>query len=184
MEEAVICMTLVNICRLNPLDSVVWYRFIKRAQQLGFSLIGITELLMLRVDGQTRLMLGQMFAHFGTQVTLVTRGRRLLSGYEPEIASALTEILQEEGLRIVTSSQVRGVARAEEGVALNVLRQGRVQMFTADKLLIATGRCPNTQGLKSSTSNSRREGCLMARRSLHVSRGGRTSWWYSVQIVF
>jgi mercuric reductase len=92
------------------------------------------------------LELGQMFARFGTQVTLVTRGRSILSGYEPEIAEALTEILQEEGLRIITSAQVRGVARTEEGITLSV-QQGRAQTFTAAKLLIATGRRPNTQAL-------------------------------------
>ncbi len=47
----------------------------------------------------------------------------------------------------MTSAQVRSVAHTEEGVALNVLRQGRAQMFTADKLLIATSRRPNTEAL-------------------------------------
>jgi mercuric reductase len=97
--------------------------------------------------GYIALELGQMFARFGTQVTLVTRGKSLLSGYEPEIAETLTEILQEEGLRIITSGQVRGVTRAEEGVTLSVQRHARAQTFTADKLLIATGRRPNTQAL-------------------------------------
>src|SRR5712692_8445577 len=70
--------------------------------------------------GYIALELGQMFARFGTEVTLVTRGKRILSGYEPEIADALTEILKEEGLRIVTGAQVRGVERSGEGVALSV----------------------------------------------------------------
>jgi mercuric reductase len=103
--------------------------------------------LLILGGGYIALELGQMFARFGTQVTLVTRGKSILSGYEPEIAEALTEILQEEGLRIVTSAQVRGVAHAEEGVTLSVQRQGRAQTFTAEKLLIATGRRPNTREL-------------------------------------
>jgi mercuric reductase len=103
--------------------------------------------LLILGGGYIALELGQMFARFGTQVTLVTRGKSILSGYEPEIAEALSEILQEEGLRIVTSAQVRGVERVGEGVSLSALRQGRTQTFTADKLLIAVGRRPNTQGL-------------------------------------
>jgi mercuric reductase len=103
--------------------------------------------LLILGGGSIALELGQMFARFGTQVTLVTRGKSILSGYEPEIAEALSEILQEEGLRIVTSAQVRGVERAGEGVTLSTLRHGRVQTFTADTLLIAVGRRPNTQGL-------------------------------------
>jgi mercuric reductase len=97
--------------------------------------------------GSIALELGQMFARFGTEVTLVTRGWTILSGYEPEIAEALTAILQEEGLRLVTGAQVRGVERAAAGVALMVQRHGSQQTFTAEKLLVATGRRPNTQAL-------------------------------------
>ncbi len=45
--------------------------------------------LLLLGGGFIALELGQMFARFGTQVTLVTRGKSILSGYEPEIAEAL-----------------------------------------------------------------------------------------------
>jgi mercuric reductase len=103
--------------------------------------------LLILGGGYIALELGQMFARFGTRVTLVTRGSRLLSGYEPEIAEALTEILQEEGLRIVTSALVRGVEQGGEGVTLSALHHGSHQTFTADKLVIATGRRPNTREL-------------------------------------
>jgi mercuric reductase len=101
--------------------------------------------LLILGGGYIALELGQMFARFGTQVTLVTRGPRILSGYEPEIAEALTEILQEEGLRIVTGAQVRGVERAGEGVALSLQRHGCQQTLSAQKLLVATSRRPNTE---------------------------------------
>lgn len=101
--------------------------------------------LLILGGGYIALELGQMFARFGTQVTLVTRGRSILSGYEPEIAEALTEILQEEGLRIVTDAKVLGVERASEGVTLSVQRHREQHAFTAEKLLVATGRRPNTQ---------------------------------------
>jgi mercuric reductase len=101
--------------------------------------------LLILGGGYIALELGQMFARFGTEVTLVTRGSTILSGYEPEIAEALTEILQEEGLRIVTGAQVRGVRSEGEGIALSVQRHGSQQTFTAEQLLVSTGRRPNTQ---------------------------------------
>src|SRR6202011_1788945 len=103
--------------------------------------------LLILGGGYIALELGQMFARFGTEVTLVTRGKSILSGYEPEIAGALTEILQEEGLRIVTGAQVRGVRSEGEGVALSVQRHGSQQMFTAEHLLVSTVQCPNTEPL-------------------------------------
>src|SRR6266566_1400805 len=72
----------------------------------------LTELprsLLILGGGYIALELGQMFARFGSEVTIVTRGSSILTGYEPEIADALTEILREEGLQIVTGAQVRTV---------------------------------------------------------------------------
>src|SRR2546421_517592 len=103
--------------------------------------------LLILGGGYIALELGQMFARFGTQVTLVTRGKRILSGYEPEIAEALTEILKAEGLRIVTGAQVRGVERSGEGVALSIQRHASQQTLSAEQLLVATSRRPNTQGI-------------------------------------
>ncbi len=101
--------------------------------------------LLILGGGYIALELGQMFARFGTQVTLVTRGNTILSGYEPEIAAALTMILLEEGLRIVTGAQLRGVRHEGEGVALSIQRHGSQQTLSAEKLLVATSRHPNTQ---------------------------------------
>jgi len=103
--------------------------------------------LLILGGGYIALELGQMFARFGTQVTLVTRGKSILSGYEPEIAEVLTGLLQEEGLRIITEALVHGVERAGESVTLSALHHGRNLSFTADKLLVATGRRPNTEGI-------------------------------------
>jgi len=110
----------------------------------------LTELprsLLILGGGYIALELGQMFVRFGTQVTLVTRGPTILSGYEPEIALTLTELLREEGLQIETSAQVRSVGRGGAGVALVVKRHGGSRTFTAEKLLVATSRRPNTQDI-------------------------------------
>jgi mercuric reductase len=87
----------------------------------------LTELphsLLILGGGYIALELGQMFARFGTAVTIVTRGPSILSGYEPEIALTLTELLREEGLQIITDAQVRSVGRSEEEVALVARRHG------------------------------------------------------------
>jgi mercuric reductase len=110
----------------------------------------LTELprsLLILGGGYIALELGQMFARFGSQVTIVTRGPSILSGYEPEIAGTLTEILREEGLQIVTGAQVQAVCHEGEGVALVIQRHGGSQTFTAEKLLVSTGRRPNTHDI-------------------------------------
>ena len=127
--------------------------------------------LLILGGGYIALELGQMFARFGTEVTLVTRGKRILSGYEPEIAEALTDILQEEGLRIVTGAQVRGVRSEGEGVALSVKLHGSQRTLSAEKLLVSTGRRPNTQeiGLERAGVEIDSAGAVRVDRTLRTS---------------
>jgi mercuric reductase len=127
--------------------------------------------LLILGGGYIALELGQMFARFGTEVTLITRGKSILSGYEPEIAEALTDILQEEGLRIVTGAQVRGVERLDEGISLSVRRHGSQLTFTAEKLLVATGRRPNTKeiGLERAGVEVDQTGAVRVNRTLRTN---------------
>ncbi len=101
--------------------------------------------LLILGGGYIALELGQMFARFGTQVTLITRGKSILSDYEPEIAEALTEILQEEGLRIITSAHVHGIEQTGGTIVLSIQQHGGHETCSAERLLVAAGRRPNTQ---------------------------------------
>ncbi len=98
--------------------------------------------------GYIALELGQMFHRFGTNVTILERSAVILPRYEPEVSDVLAFILRKEGVKIVTDAQVGRVSqksRNEIEVMANV--NGKPQTFTAQKLLIATGREPNTDGI-------------------------------------
>lgn len=95
--------------------------------------------------GYIGLELGQMFHRFGTQVTILERSQVILPNYEPEVSDALTFALREEGLPIVTNVQVVRVLNKSEKEIEVVARVGdKEQSFKAQKLLVATGRQPNT----------------------------------------
>ncbi|MBX5458847.1 MAG: mercury(II) reductase [Thermogemmatispora sp.] len=103
--------------------------------------------LLILGGGAIALELGQLFARLGTRVTVLTRGAQLLPGVEPELAQALAELLQGEGLRLLTRVQVLAVAPGSSGVAVTLQRAGRTETLEAEQLLVATGRRPNTDGL-------------------------------------
>ncbi|HSH78504.1 MAG TPA: mercury(II) reductase [Herpetosiphonaceae bacterium] len=102
--------------------------------------------------GYIGLELGQMFQRFGTQVTLLERNEHILMhGYEPEVGLTLQPLLVEEGLQVETEAQVVRVRR-EAGspvstVVVTALVRGREREFRAEKLLVATGRRPNTKNI-------------------------------------
>ena len=90
--------------------------------------------------------LGQMFARFGVMVTIVCRSH-LLPGFEPELAAALTGYLRKEGIALRCGLAYQRIRHCETGIALDVTADGRPETISAEQVLVATGRVPNTGGL-------------------------------------
>jgi mercuric reductase len=110
----------------------------------------LTELppsLVILGGGYIALELGQLFARLGTEVTILERSGRILKDYEPEIGKALTGILREEGIRLLTRAEVRRVASNAGGVSVCAMVRDQPHEIQAAKLLVATGRRPNTADL-------------------------------------
>lgn len=102
--------------------------------------------LMVIGGGYIGCELAQMFARAGTKVTLVTRSR-LLTEAEPEISEALTRYLMDDGISVLTGLSYRAIKTIENGVELTIGREGRPESLTAQHVLVATGRRPNSAGL-------------------------------------
>ncbi|MEX0752056.1 MAG: mercury(II) reductase [Xanthobacteraceae bacterium] len=90
--------------------------------------------------------LAQTFARVGVKVTLVCRSR-LLPAAEPEIAEALSGYFRDEGIVLTCGVSYQRVKNTTAGVSLVVLKDGREKTLTAERLLVATGRTPNVEGL-------------------------------------
>ncbi|KVW91339.1 mercury(II) reductase [Thiobacillus denitrificans] len=88
------------------------------------------------------LELAQAFLRLGSRVTLVARGT-LLSKEDPAIGEALKAVLIEEGMRVLTDTAVTAVHF--DGSAFEL--ETSAGCVSGDKLLVATGRKPNTAGL-------------------------------------
>ena len=90
--------------------------------------------------------LGQMFARFGVQVTIVCRSR-LLPGFDADISAALAGYLREEGIEVRCGLAYDSIRQTEQGVALRIFADGQAHELSAEQVLVATGRTPNTAGL-------------------------------------
>jgi len=82
----------------------------------------------------------------------------LLPEAEPEISSALTEYFQAEGIRVLTCNAYREIEKTNTGLKLSVDVDGSRQVLDAEKLLVATGRSPNTKSLNLAAANIRTGG--------------------------
>jgi mercuric reductase len=108
----------------------------------------LPESLVVLGGGYVAVELAQLFHRLGSQVTLVQRSPALLTGYEPELGETLARLLAGEGMTVVTGARVEAVSGDERQVQLRLRRtDGSEETVAARRLLVATGRRPNTEDL-------------------------------------
>lgn len=98
--------------------------------------------------GPVGIEFAQIFASFGSDVTLLVRESRILLREEPETAAAVARSLIGYGVDIRTNFIAERVARSEEGVLLEGKNASQTASLAAEHLLLATGQQPTIDGLQ------------------------------------
>lgn len=93
------------------------------------------------------LEIAQLFARLGTRVTILQRSDRILPDQPAQLTGELAGYLTAEGIRIVTGVKALNVAEEGNETILEAMVVGKRQVFRAERLLVATGRAPNTDKL-------------------------------------
>lgn len=97
--------------------------------------------------GYVGIEFAQMYARFGTRVTMVGRNERIASGEDPELSDLLAEYLREEGIEVLTGATVRRVEKDGTDLVIVADVGGAERSVRTDTLLVATGRAGNTDSL-------------------------------------
>lgn len=97
--------------------------------------------------GYVGVEFAQMYARFGSRVTVLQRGERLVPDEEPEIGTELLEAFESEGIKVLTSTDAVRVARQDGSVLVTYRRGDAEATVAATHLLVAAGRRPNTDGI-------------------------------------
>jgi pyruvate/2-oxoglutarate dehydrogenase complex dihydrolipoamide dehydrogenase (E3) component len=107
----------------------------------------LPEHLVVLGGGYVGLELGQAFRRFGSRVTIVERGPRLLAREDPDVAEALHACLVGEGIDVVVSAEVLRVdGKSGSGVRIALRTATGDRAIDASDVLVAVGRTPNTAG--------------------------------------
>ncbi len=109
-------------------------------------LTDLPESLVVLGGGYVAVELAQLFSRLGSRVTIVARSG-LLSGYEPDLGRTLGETFVAEGIEVVTRARVERVSGDGHGVALAAELPDGGRIVRSRRLLVATGRTPNTDTL-------------------------------------
>lgn len=115
------------------------------------SIFNLTELprrLAIIGSGPIGSEMAQTFARLGSEVTLFERSERILPREDAEAATIIQQQMERDGVTLsLGSSEMRIEKGAADEIRICVQRQGMPFETTADQLLVAVGRKPNTDGL-------------------------------------
>ena len=118
---------------------------------------------------------GHFFSAVGTEVTILGRSPRLLSGEDPEISQRLHESLSRY-CRVVTGYEVLSVERNGEKkvVSAKGTKEGQIQQFEGEEVLLAAGRRSNSDLLRPERTGVEidRQGWIRVDEYLQTSKKG------------
>ena len=93
------------------------------------------------------LEFGQMFRRFGSEVTIVEAGPRLVAREDEDVSSAIADFLTREGVTLHLGSRSIGVRKDGDHVFLEITGPEGRRQISGSHLLVAAGRRPNTDDL-------------------------------------
>lgn len=104
----------------------------------------VPESLVVIGAGAIGLELGSVWARLGTQVTVLEYLDHILPGMDREISAETLKILKKQGIEFRLGTRV--LSARSLGTTCEVTAEG-MEPLTCDRVLLAVGRRPNTEGL-------------------------------------
>jgi pyruvate/2-oxoglutarate dehydrogenase complex dihydrolipoamide dehydrogenase (E3) component len=104
----------------------------------------VPEHLLVLGGGYIGIEFGQMFRRFGSRVSIIQSGPRLLKLEDPDVAEEVANILQEDGIEMLLHTKAQKVCQSGNTIQLEVSNS---RTLSGSHLLVATGRIPNTDNL-------------------------------------
>lgn len=120
----------------------------------------IPEHLIVIGAGTISIEFATLYNALGSNVTILQRSPRILSGIDKDLSEAMAKVLKRKGVKIVY-----GVKHKKfEGNKVTVEVNGEEKTFEGDKILVSLGRTPNLKGLESLNLETYRKGIVTDER--------------------
>ncbi len=108
----------------------------------------LPEHLLIIGTGYIALEFGQMFRRFGSKVTMVGKGKRIINREDQDISSRIQEILEKEGIKFFLNANTKRVEQVGDKINLYIEKNQLEEKIECTHLMLATGRVPSTQELR------------------------------------
>ena len=134
--------------KIPGLDTVSY-----RTNESIFDLTTLPPRLVILGGGPIGCEMAQSFARFGSHVTLIDKGARVLSRDDADAAQLVQQALVEDGVHFVMQTEVKQVYTQGPEIFVRVVQDGVEALHVCDELLVAIGRAPNVEGMGLAKAN-------------------------------
>jgi dihydrolipoamide dehydrogenase len=97
--------------------------------------------------GVIGLELGTAYAKLGSKVTVIEALPQILTGIDPEAVRLVAKSLRQREVRVLTSAKARELGKKSGALVLMAEAEGKQEAIECDKVLVAVGFRPVTEGL-------------------------------------
>jgi pyruvate/2-oxoglutarate dehydrogenase complex dihydrolipoamide dehydrogenase (E3) component len=98
--------------------------------------------------GYVGLEMAQAYRRFGSRVTVIEPGPRIMGREDPDVADEIQRVLGSGSIKFVLAAEVTQVrGRSGQDVGITVRTPSGEQTIEGSDILVATGRVPNTEGI-------------------------------------
>lgn len=111
------------------------------------SLKAIPKSLIIVGAGAVGVEFASIYRSFDCEVTIVEMLPRLVPVEDEEISKELARVYRKRGINFFTSAKVEKIDKTKAGVSVTITVDGKQQKLDAEKILIAVGRKPRTEGV-------------------------------------
>lgn len=111
----------------------------------AFHLEVLPKAIIIEGGGYIALEFANIFHGLGSEVTVVYRGKEILSRFDQDVRQGLHKAMTLKGIRILTEAMLEGVRRGDDGRLHVIVSNG--EAIDADQVMLAVGRIPNTENL-------------------------------------
>lgn len=113
----------------------------------AFDLPELPRSILIAGGGYIAVEFANVFHGLGVQVTLIYRGKEILSRFDHDMRQGLHKAMVDKGIRILLTDVIENVAQVEgEGGGL-IASTKNGETIAVDTIMLALGRDPNTRGL-------------------------------------
>jgi dihydrolipoamide dehydrogenase len=134
---------------------------VKGLPQIGLELNKTTvlssdEVLVLEKAPKTMAVVGagavgcefaDVFAAFGTQITLIEALPVILPLEDADVSAELTKSFKKRKIDVLTGAKISDVKVGKNSVSMSVESGGKMQTLEVERVLVAAGRAPNTEDI-------------------------------------